>query len=146
MDTRRERRPFSRRHLAALRIPVIQVDSVLPNSHFHSSVASVCVSWTHKTTNCVPKVPPFPMRMRSSTCWVSITPLDAGPSKPEKFPSAIHGRSKQALTARWVKMGQNRQQQRLGRIFIDAVCIFFLPVWYRTSCRDDQNLQQATTL
>jgi hypothetical protein len=59
LQPRRERRPFSRRHPAALRIPVIQVDAVLPNSHFHSSVASVCVSWTRKTTNCVPKVPPL---------------------------------------------------------------------------------------
>jgi hypothetical protein len=70
MDTRREGRPANRRHPMELRIPaganpqlalrlVIQVDAVLPNSHFHLSVASVSVLGTRKITNCVPKVPPY---------------------------------------------------------------------------------------
>jgi hypothetical protein len=122
MDTRRERRPVNRRHPMALRIPavanpqlalrlvIIQVESVLPNSHFHSSVASASVSGKRKMTNCVSKVPPLSMRMRSLTYGVFITPLDGGPSETKKFP-----------------MGPIGQPQRLGRISIVVVvvCIIF---------------------
>jgi hypothetical protein len=47
-------------------------------------------------------------------------------------------------------MGQNGSKIGNNNVFgessLTPSVFFFLPVWYRTSCQDDQDWQQATTL